>query len=56
MFSAGTWTKEIQMGLVNANRHIKPSTVSEVDVSDNSLAFLQNKDADVHGPITECEP
>ncbi len=31
------------MGLVNANRHIKPSTVSEVEFSDNSLAFLQTK-------------
>ncbi len=31
------------MVLMNANRHIKPSTVSEVDVSDNSLAFLQTK-------------
>jgi transitional endoplasmic reticulum ATPase len=31
------------MVLMNANRHIKPSTVSEVDISDNSLAFLQTK-------------
>ena len=31
------------MGLVNANRHIKPSTVSEVEFSDNSFAFLQTK-------------
>ena len=31
------------MGLVNANRHIKPSTVSEVEFSDNSFAFLRTK-------------
>ncbi len=31
------------MGLMNANRPVIPSTVSEVEVSDNSLAFLQTK-------------
>jgi transitional endoplasmic reticulum ATPase len=31
------------MGLVHANRHIKPSTVSEVEFFENSFAFLQKK-------------
>ena len=31
------------MGLMNANRTVIPSTVSEVDVSDNSSAFSQMK-------------
>ena len=31
------------MGLMNANRTVIPSTVSEVEVSDNSSAFLQMK-------------
>ncbi len=43
MFSAEKWTKEIQMGLINANRPVKLSNISAVDVPDNSLAFLQRK-------------
>ena len=31
------------MGLTNANRCVKTSTVSDTEVSDNSLAFLQKK-------------
>jgi transitional endoplasmic reticulum ATPase len=43
MFSAEKWTKEIEMGLINANRPVKLSNISAVDVPDNSLAFLQKK-------------
>jgi len=35
--------KEIQMGLIKANGRVRLSNISEVDVPDNSLAFLQKK-------------